>query len=252
VQVYFETGDRTNAPLAASDFPLPQTCWVRYFLGEGQRLTTDVPTASAGGDAWRSAVGVGDQVDGVHYLLDFDQPTAICGPVTVTLWMTSTTVDTDVYAMLADVDPSGTIQMLQRGLLRASHRALDEQASLWLSVDGQRTLVRPRHTHQQPQPLEPGRPCRIDVEIFPVGHVFRPGHRLGLWLSQPPQGDPVTRHRDGRPAYQYESAQPPSTVTVWRSREYPSSILLPLQPTLPPISATPPGPGEQAGVHVKE
>jgi len=253
VQVYFETRadvDQLNAPLVARDFPLPDTQWKRCYLGENQRLTYQPPEADSAGDTYSVAVGRGDQTDGLQYRLSFDQATALCGPITVSLWIRCSTLDTDLFVMVADVDPDGTAQLLQRGLLRASHRQLDEQASCWRTRGDQRLLIRPRHTHRDPQPLTPNEPCQVDIEIFPVGHVFREGHQLALWISQPPLGDPVTRRGDGERSYKYASAQPPATVTVLRDRQHPSSVLLPLLDQLPPISAQSPRPGEHAGVHV--
>ena len=255
VQVYFETpadGELTNAPLVTSDFPLPETHWSRFYLREGHRLLPGAsPAGSPGGDTLTVAVGQGNDVDGIHYLLDFDQPTAICGPMCVSLWATCTTIDTDLYVLVADVDSHGTAQMLQRGLLRASHRALDEKRSVWGEVDGQRTLLRPRPTHRDIQPVVPAKPFQLDIEVFPVGHIFRDGHRLAVWISQPPLGDPVTRDGDRNPTYKYESAMPPGRVTILRSQEYPSSVLLPILPQLPPVGDAPPGPGQQAGIYVR-
>jgi uncharacterized protein len=255
VQVYFETpanSDGVNEPLVSADFPLPETDWTRYYLREDHRLSVESPASESApsGDSFRVAVAQGDQVDGVHYLLDFGENAAICGPICASLWIRCTTVDTDLFVMVADVAPDGTIQLLQRGLLRASHRTLDPEKSMWISRDDQSILVRPRHTHRGLQPVVPGEPFRTDVEVFPVGHVFRAGHRLGLWIGQPPQNDPVTRHSDGQPAYQYDSAMPPATVTVLRDRDHPSSLLIPRLPRLPPLRRTPLAPGGQAGVHV--
>jgi predicted acyl esterase len=255
VQVYFETSSEsggTNQPLVARDFPLPGTQWTRYFCAANERLLANPPQAERDGDSLQTAVGRGNDVDGAHYLLEFERATAICGPVTASLWIRCSTIDTDLYVMLADVDAEGTVQMLQRGLLRASHRALDDRRSQRVTVDGQSTLIRPRHTHRDAQPLQPGKAYQLDIEIFPVGHVFREGHQLALWISQPPLGDPVTRDRDGEPAYKYESAMPPATVTILRNKEHASSILLPVLPDLPPITAEPLRPGRQAGIHIRE
>jgi hypothetical protein len=187
-------------------------------------------------------------MEGVHYLLALDKSTALCGPIGVTFWAACTTVDTDFYVVVADIDAKGVVQLLQRGLLRASHAAVDKEKSLSVVIEGQETFIRPRHTHRDMSPLVPGQPYRFDVEVFPVGHVFRAGHQLAVWISQPPLGDPVTRHDDGRPAYLYESAMPPSTVRILRSEEHPSSITLPLLPDLPPIGDAELPAGEQAGI----
>ncbi len=77
----------------------------------------------------------------------------------------------------------------------------------------------------------------------PTGHVFRKGHQLMLTVSRPPENDPVPYPWGRRKkaiiksgSFKYESNQPDSTVTIHQSSELPSSILLPLMPTLPPIS----------------
>ncbi len=184
-------------------------------------------------------------------MLEFDQTTAICGPLAAQLWVTCTTIDTDLFVVVADVDPDGVAQLLQRGLLRASHRTIDQEKSWSVKVDREQVMARPRHTHQDPQPLVPDQPYLLEVEIFPVGHVFREGHKLALWISQPPQGDPVTRRQDGQPSYSYASAMPPATVSILRSHDHPSSILLPILPKLPPIGEKPPRPGKQAGIFVR-
>lgn len=259
VRVHFETprdGRAVNAPLLSSDFPLPETVWTRYYCAAGESLTTRSPANPAGrdivGDTYQVDPGAADdQLSGVHYLLSPVEPMAFCGPVSVTLWARCSTIDTDFYVALVDVDSDGVAQWLQRGLLRASHRDLDPKRSMWITQAGQKTLIRPRHAHRNPRPVEPGTPQRVDIEIFPVAHVIRPGHQLGIWISQPPKKDPVTRSRKGAPSYQYASAPPRGAVTILRSARYPSSVLLPVLPKLPPMSDQPPLAGGQAGIYIK-
>ncbi len=256
VEVYFETpaeSGQLNPPLQAADFPLPDTQWTRYYLSRNGTLVADRPAlGESEADSYGVVVGAADEdMDALVYLLEFDEPTAICGPIAAQLWITCSTIDTDLFVAVADVDADGTAQLLQRGLLRASHRGLDRDKSDWVDVNGQQVLTRPRHLHQDAKPLVPGTPYQLDVEVFPVGHVFRQGHKLAMWISQPPHGDPVTRQRNGQPSYSYASDMPPSTVRLLRSHDHPSSILLPLLRKLPPIGDVPPPPGTQAGVFVR-
>jgi len=250
VQAFFEVQNRLenlNKPLLSSDFPLPETQWTRYYFDSDDMLST-TPSKRRDGldtDTYEVAVGVADDnLDGVEYRLAFDKPTAICGPITVTLWASCTTLDTDFFVVVSDVAPDSRVRALQRGMLRASYRTVDEQMSTWADMQGERVLIRPYHTLQDRQPLDPGEPYRFEIEVFPVGHVFRAGHKLSLSISKPPLNDPVpiAKRKSGYKSgsYKYESNQPPGTVTIHRGADYPSSVLLPVLPDLPPISQNPP------------
>jgi len=260
VQVFFEVGgsENLNKPLLSSDFPLPETQWTRYYFDSNGKLSKTPPMHRGGSDTDTYEVEVGvadDDLDGVEYRLAFDEPTAICGPITVTLWASCTTLDTDFFAVVSDVAPDGRVRALQRGMLRASYRALDEQMSTWVNVNGDKVLIRPYHTLRDPQPLVPGKPYRFEIEVFPVGHVFRAGHKLSLSISQPPLNDPVpylkgkNKYKSG--SYKYESNQPNSVVTIHRSADYPSSVLLPLLPSLPPISEELPEPLDKLWIQLQ-
>lgn len=105
------------------------------------------------------------------------------GPVKLVLHASSDQVDTDFIVRLCDQRPDGEplppdvappADIVARGWLKASHRALDPERS---------TDARPFHGHQDPEPLEPGTVYRFDIEIWPIGHVFRRGHRLRLELA---------------------------------------------------------------------
>ena len=244
VEAWFEVENRfakQNAPFVSSDFPLPETHWTRYYLSPENTLST-TPAADTSADAYEVVSDTrDDQINRVEYRRAFDQPTAICGPIPVTLWASCTAADTDLFVVLSDIAPDGRVRALQRGMLRASMRSVDEQRSSWVSIDGERVIVRPYHSFENPEPLEPGKPYRFDIEVFPLGHVFRDGHQLSLSISKPPLSDPVAypkgkkgKIRSG--SFRYESKQPDSTVTLHCSPEYPSSVLLPVLPDLPPIS----------------
>lgn len=255
VACYFETRAPGNQPqsfgppLLASEFPLPDTRWTRLYLRSGNRLDSAPPSAGESPDMYQ--VGAGDVPRGnerVHYLFEFGEATAVCGPIAVDLWAELSTIDTDFFVLLADLAPGGKAFGLQRGLLRASHRKLDESRSEFVDTDGgRRLLVRPFHPHDQAEPVPPRTPVEYHIEIPAVGHVFRPGHRLALVICRPPRGDPIGITRHGGPSYQYDSAPPEGTVTVRHDAEYASSVLLPVIPRqVSPSAAVPLE--EQAGI----
>jgi predicted acyl esterase len=255
VSCYFETPnpekEKTkgrNEPLVAADFPASETRWTRYFLrGQGQ-LSLSLPSEDMPGRYLVTHSRSHNKDHWVGYELAFKEPTAICGPAILNLWAKLTTIDTDFFVLLADQAPDGSLFGLQRGLLRASHREINPKKSTYLDLDGQKVLLQPFHPHEQARPVRPNEPQQYQIEIPAVGHVFRPGHKLVLILTQPPEGDPIGVTRDGHPSYRYDSHPPPGTVTILHKAGQPSSLLLPVLPMLPPLSADPVPLEKQAGL----
>src|SRR5207244_3094678 len=72
---------------------------------------------------------------------------------------------------------------IAQGWLRASHRKLDRALT---------TPWRPYHTHDETQPLTPGRVYELDIEIWPTSIVLPARARLGLTARrrdyEPPGG----------------------------------------------------------------
>lgn len=256
VKIFFETtgNQSTNPPLTASDFPIPETEWTRYFLHADGTATAEGPAADEAARVYvspprgRQAGDVNPVTsstlpDELVYTLDFEKATAIAGPITMNLSAQTTSTDADFFVTLIDERPDGSYEYLQRGLLRASHRAIDELRSDRID-DGAfaGTIYRPHRPHTNPQPVVPGEVVDYLIEVFPVGHVFREGHRLVIKVSNAPATDPVSE------IYMYPSPQAPQVVFVHHDAARPSSILLPVLPDLPAVSATAPACGAQSGV----
>lgn len=283
VQIHFETTgpgndpdqDQVNPPYISSDYPLPATVWQRYYLRGDGSLGTAAPVAGeqgrtylttpAGRQSYLSGAGAADAtvdqaeptLDGAYgqgygrvdaspgpdelsYGLSFNGPTALAGPIDADLWLTSTAPDTDVFVQLLDVDSRGNYQYLQRGMLRASFRAVDPSLSDRIASGpyaGQ--IYRPYHPFTNPTLLTSLQPSELQIEIFPLGHVFRSGHKLVVKIYSPPFMDEL---------YSYDSEQPPAANKILSDPDHRSSLLVPLMPTLPPISSTPPACGAQTGV----
>jgi predicted acyl esterase len=98
----------------------------------------------------------------------------------VNLWLKSTATDTNLQATITEVRPDGQEVYVNRGWLTASQRKLDEQAS---------TATMPVQTHLESdvEPLEPGTPTHVRVEVFPFEHIFRAGSRIRLVIDTPSQ-----------------------------------------------------------------
>jgi uncharacterized protein len=261
VLLYFESmGSNRLAPYISSDWPLPETDWRRLFLRADGTLKPN-----SGNDAATSYLSTGtgrhmtenlghpvsglpyDQLapygfttglpDTARYAMHFDQDTAIAGPINLTLWATILTPDVDFWAEILDLDTAtGETTFVQRGLLRASFRALDASKSQKTPAGD---IYRPYHPYLTIVPVAVNRPQKYEIEIFPLGHVWRAGHDLILQLHAPPANDPIS-------TYAYEPNLP-SVVQILQDSAHPTSILLPFMPVLPPYRATQPACGSVIG-----
>ena len=159
------------------EWPLARTRWTKFFLDPATMSLT--PEPATGGPVSFEALG-----EGVKFLsAPLEVATEITGPVAARLRLSSSTSDADVFACLVVYDPDGNEVTFQGsndprtpiglGWLRASHRKLDPEKTL---------PYRPFHTHDELQPLTPGDPVDLDVEIWPTCLVIPAGYRIGLLI----------------------------------------------------------------------
>lgn len=88
-------------------------------------------------------------------------PVSIAGPVTVTLYASSSAPDTDFTAKLVDVEPDGYCANIAEGILRARYR----------------------HGMDHEEFLEPGQVEKFEIDLWDASHTFRAGHRMRLEIS---------------------------------------------------------------------
>src|SRR5438309_2347289 len=85
----------------------------------------------------------------------------VTGPVRVTLFASSSAVDTDFTAKLVDVHPTGFCQRLCDSVIRARYREGVDRCVL----------------------MEPGTVYEFDIDMWNTAQVFRAGHRIRLEVS---------------------------------------------------------------------
>lgn len=229
--------DRSNGRMDSKTFPLEDTRWTQVFLREAGKLRLAAPGRGEEADvylsgsprqAWSYQAGhtagspftTAAGPDEVEYASEkFDRPVAVAGPITATLYMSSTAPDTEIFVQLIDEGPDGSRSYLQRGMLRASHRAITPGLSDW--TNGGKLMYRPHRPHTNPTPIMPGKVYRYLIEIFPVGHVFRPGHRLIVKVHAPPVVDSY---------YAYVPKRVFGINQILHDKKHPSSVTLPMVP----------------------
>jgi len=175
VRLQIRHGDRFEAR-EENEWPIARTEWTRLYLDPAaQALSREAPRTSA--SVSYPALG-----EGLTFIsAPLERETEITGPLAARLFLSSSTIDADVFLVfrvftpdLREVVFQGAIDPhtpVAQGWLRASHRKLDAKLS---------APYRPYHTHDEVQPLVPGKPVQLDVEIWPTSIVVPAGHRLAL------------------------------------------------------------------------
>jgi uncharacterized protein len=228
--------DKPTETYDARTFPLENTRWTNVYLRKDGRLTDSKPKKDEGSDSyfsgsprqsWSYQAGhtAGSPLtteggpDELTYTSGkFTRPVAMIGPATATLYVSSTAPDTELFVQVIDTAPDGTRYYLQRGMLKASHRAISRSLSDKTSAG---MIYRPHRPHTNPTFIEPGRVYEYLIEIFPIGHVFRPGHRLEIKIHTPPAVDSY---------YAYVPKRPAGINTVLHDDKRASHLTLPVVP----------------------
>jgi predicted acyl esterase len=165
--------ERTEA-----EWPLKRTKWTK--------LQLDPVELGLGNKRARKNVALSFAAmgDGLTFLTPpVSEDTEITGPSALKLFVSSSTSDADLFAVLRVFGPDLKEVVFQgaidphtpvgQGWLRASHRKLDKKLS---------KPYRPYHTHDQKQPLKKGQVVELDIEIWPTSIVVPKGYRIGLSL----------------------------------------------------------------------
>jgi uncharacterized protein len=159
-----------------SEWPLARTKWTKFYLDFAERALSPTPPQQTATLNYE-ALGKG---------LTFTTPPLeeeleLTGPSAAKLFVSSSTKDADIFLVVKVIAPDGEEVVFHgaldpntpvaQGWLRASHRKLDKALS---------TSYRPYHTHDEIQPLTPGQPVELDVEIWPTCIVVPRGYRIEL------------------------------------------------------------------------
>ena len=171
----FDSGTRSWNHEAA--YPSPRTQWTNLYL-DGAALSHTPPDGAQDADSYRLPDSYALHVKGKASLSyetrPLPEPLRLAGPLSLTLHASSSQIDTLWFVGLLDVDHGGKATALSRGMLRASFRALDE---------GKSQPGQPWHPFERMEPLEPGRVYEFQIEMRPVFHTLKAGHRLQLTIS---------------------------------------------------------------------
>ncbi len=131
----------------------------------------------------------------------------VTGPVKMVLFAETSAKDTDFTAKLVDVHPDGKAYNLCDGILRARWRS----------------------SRSQPDPIEPDKVYRYEIDLWVTSNVFLPGHRIRVEISSSnfPRFD--RNLNTGLPCGS-DTEMVSATQTIHHGGEQASHILLPIIP----------------------
>ena len=184
------------------EWPIARTQYVRYYLDatdpSGDGVLLDAPPAQARSTSYSAEVAADAACDtyGVSFLSEpLEADTELAGYMKLGMTVASTSTDMDIFATLRVMDEDGNEVLYHSthsaespvtlGFLKVSHRKLDEARS----SHHQPVLTHKREDHQ---PLTPGEPVAVEVELWPNTALIKQGHRL--WLTIQPRNGCFKTH----------------------------------------------------------
>ncbi|WP_237882413.1 CocE/NonD family hydrolase [Pseudomonas sp. PGPR40] len=205
-----------------NEWPLARTSYEKLYLdGSNSTLKADpVSTVS-------KSVYVSTNVDRLCFDYTFSKQTELTGHSKLRIWLsTDKASDADVYVGIQKLDKESNFVnfpffatyddgIAALGWLRASHRELDESRS---------TDFQPFHSHSQKQPLSPGVPVQLDIEIWPASTRFEEGETLRIII----QGSDIQKYRPGLFAAGHYASNNQGKHTVYSGGEFQSYLLIPV------------------------
>lgn len=148
----------------------------------------------------------------------------VTGPVSMVLYGSSTTLDTAWIVKMGDLVADGKVAFLSKGWLQASYREVDVARS----KPGQ-----PFHSYRNPTLLEPGKVYEFQIEMLPVFHTFKAGHKI--WVQIASDDNPIVEASNSHTLHTiYKEILPvPAENRIYHDSAQPSHLLLPTIPKAP-------------------
>ena len=164
----------------------------------------------------------------------FPRGATVAGPISVTIYASSSNTNLDLIGTLYDIAPDGTATQIATGSLLGSMRAINPQQS-WFDRNG--VLIQPDHPFLADNYVPAGRTARYDITIYPAVWSLPAGDALRLTLStQEPTSACTSQLSALLPAIpclltaSQQATLPGGVYQIDHSRFLPSSVNLPLLP----------------------
>jgi predicted acyl esterase len=242
-----------------SQFPVPGTVAHQWFLGPNGTLAdgptgngVDTYTADAkalpandygsntgGGGLWGNA----SQWDwkwaqnpagtAISYVTaPLTSTTAVVGAGALHLWVRSSTPDVDLQATISEVTADGHETFVQNGWLRASERKLATGANNLFKQPSSLLEPIPSMLASDVAPMPKNTFVQVVIPLYYEGHVYRASTRIRVTVAAPNGTQPI---------WSFNGTEPKGTakVDVAFSPQMPSSLFLPVVPSVTTTTAQP-------------
>jgi putative CocE/NonD family hydrolase len=138
-------------------------------------------------------------------------PVEVTGHALADVWIAADTPDANLFLLLEDVSPDGSVKVVTEGRLKASLRKTGKAPWALPGLPWHRAYA------EDAQTLQAGEPVRMQFDLMPTSYVWAKGHRIQISLAG---SDYRERARDPK-------AQP-ATITLISDAGHPSTISLPI------------------------
>lgn len=224
----------------ASDvWPPANSTYKSIYFNEDNGLSWEVPQVASGADAYKvdTTVGTGsftryesvasklkqahvypDRAEKSKGLLIYESA-PISGDMEITghalakLFLSADAEDAQIIVYLDEVDKNGNINYITEGMLRAVHRKVSDNPPYESAV--------PYHSFKKEDamPLVPGEVAELVFDFLPISYQVKKGHKLRLSIA----GHDKDHFRNI-----YRNFDKLPTFNIHHSKEYPSSVELPI------------------------
>eukprot|EP00884_Botryococcus_braunii_P020655 jgi/Botrbrau1/7273/Bobra.0318s0011.1 len=151
--------------------------------------------------------------------LPLQEPLTLIGAASVSLHVSSSDTDADVFVYLQDYSPaSRKSRYVTEGCFRASMRAClpeppkgDVRAAAHLAGEPFHT-----YTRADAQPLQPGVPSLCEFQLLPTAYTFAPGHCLRISVSGSDEKHFRVDHSGPRTIWLHSGPSNPSSIVLPR------------------------------------
>lgn len=147
----------------------------------------------------------------IYETAPLEKATEITGHPIVSIWLSSSVSDVDIFTYLENVDKEGYSEYITEGCLRASHRKIAEPPFNNLGLPYHISLS------SDLQPLEPGIPAELLFDLNPISIIIPKGNKIRLSIACCDQDNALTMCK-----------YPEPIISVHRSLKHASKIILPI------------------------